>query len=427
MIGRKLVILILFITVGMSAQKNSTSAYSFFGLGNGNAKRTAEQLSMGGVGVAMKEYYRMNFSNPAAYSSLLRTTYTMALENKNMIVDDGTKSETAAATSLSYLALGIPIGPKGGFAFGLLPNTTVGYSLRSDIFDDEGSLKEISLYNGSGGMNNLFFGAGYEVLKGFSIGLQGNYFFGNIDNSIVNQVDEVSLATRYQTEVDVEGFSGSAGFLFETPVTEKLYATVGANFEIENSTTTREKEYLYSVSLGNFDIPKDTILNKSSRGTVIVPIKSSIGVGIGEKEKWFATAEYIFQKPYDYEGSVYGKNPDVKYGDYSKFAIGGYYTPKANSITSYWDRITYRFGVKKEYSGLLLDISGNESNYTEIEDFGISFGVGLPVSEQFSSFNVGFEFGKRGEDTNGLVQENYFNLRLSLSLTDKWFRKVEIF
>ena len=137
----------LLVTVGMSAQKNSTSAYSFFGLGNGNIKRTAEQMSMGGVGVAMKEYYRLNFSNPAAYSSLNLTTYTLALENKNMVVKDGTNSEPAAATSLSYFALGIPIGPRGGFAFGLLPNTTVGYSLRSDVFDDEGSLQEITLYN----------------------------------------------------------------------------------------------------------------------------------------------------------------------------------------------------------------------------------------------------------------------------------------
>lgn len=419
----------VFITMGMSAQKNSTSAYSFFGLGNGNVKRTAEQLSMGGVGVAMKEDYRLNFSNPAAYSSLSFTTFAMALENKNMVVDDGTDSEAAAATSLSYFALGIPLGPKGGFAFGLLPNTTVGYSLRSDIFEDSGDLYEATLYNGSGGVNNLFFGAGYEIFKGFSIGAQGNYFFGNIENSILNQVKDVSLATKYETFVDIEGFSGNVGFQYERPVSEKLYMTVGGNFEIENTTSTKETEYLYSLALGNFDIPKDTILNVSSRGKVIAPLKSALGLGVGEKNKWFAQAEYVFQKPYGYDGSVYGKNSDVKYGDYSKFAIGGHYTPKINSITSYWDRVTYRFGVKKEYSGLLLDISGNESDYTEIEDFGISFGVGLPVGSgsQLSSFNLGFEFGKRGEDTKGLVQENYFNLRLSLSLTDKWFRKVEIF
>lgn len=417
----------LFITVGMSAQKNSTSAYSFFGLGNSNVKRTTEQLSMGGVGVAMKDYYRLNFSNPAAYSSLNLTTFSLALENKNMIVNDGTDKEGAAATSLSYFALGIPLGPKGGFAFGLLPNSTVGYSLRSNVYDSEGSLKNVTFYEGSGGVNNLFFGAGYEIFKGFSLGLQGNYQFGKIENSILNQVDDVSLATKYETSVEIEGFSGNAGFQYETPVSEKLYLTAGGNFELENSTTTREQEYLYSLSVGSFEIPKDTILNKSAKGEVFAPLKSTLGIGIGQKEKWFATVEYAFQKPFDYQKSVYGKNPDVKYGDYTKFAIGGNYTPKVNSITSYWDRVTYRFGVKKVNTGLLLDLSGTQSDYTEIEDFGISFGVGLPVSDQFSSFNIGFEIGQKGVDTKGLVRENYFNVRLSLSLTDKWFRKVEIF
>lgn len=417
----------LFITVGMSAQKNSTSAYSFFGIGNSNVKRTAEQLSMGGVGVAMKDYYRLNFSNPAAYSSLNLTTFSLALQNKNMIVNDGVNKETAAATSLSYFALGVPLGPKGGFVFGLLPSSTVGYSLRSDIYDTEGSLKNVTYYNGSGGVNNMFFGAGYEVLKGFSVGFQGNYYFGNIENSILKQVDDVSLATKYETAVKIEGFSGNVGFQFETPVSESLYMTAGGNFELENTTSTREKEYLYSLSVGSFEIPKDTILNMSTKGQVFAPLKSTIGVGIGQKEKWFATAEYAFQKPFDYQESVYGKNPDVKNGNYTKFAIGGNYTPKSNSITSYWERVTYRVGLKKENTGLLLDLSGTQSNFTEIEDFGISFGVGLPVSDQFSSFNIGLEIGQKGDDINGLVKENYFNLRVSLSLTDKWFRKVEIF
>ncbi len=34
---------------------------------------------------------------------------------------------------------------------------------------------------------------------------------------------------------------------------------------------------------------------------------------------------------------------------------------------------------------------------------------------------------KRGKSDKGLVQENYFNFRLSLSLSDKWFKKREIY
>jgi len=36
---------------------------------------------------------------------------------------------------------------------------------------------------------------------------------------------------------------------------------------------------------------------------------------------------------------------------------------------------------------------------------------------------VGVELGKRGTTNAGLIQENYFNLFVALSLNDKWFVK----
>ena len=59
----------------------------------------------------------------------------------------------------------------------------------------------------------------------------------------------------------------------------------------------------------------------------------------------------------------------------------------------------------------------------DINEFGISFGVGLPAGKLFSNINVGFELGKRGTKDFGLVQENFFNTFLSLSLNDRWFEK----
>ena len=65
-------------------------------------------------------------------------------------------------------------------------------------------------------------------------------------------------------------------------------------------------------------------------------------------------------------------------------------------------------------------------NNTEVNDFGMSFGVGLPMGKQLSNVNLGFELGKRGELNNGLIKENYLNFRLSLTLNDKWFNKRKL-
>ena len=79
--------------------------------------------------------------------------------------------------------------------------------------------------------------------------------------------------------------------------------------------------------------------------------------------------------------------------------------------------MTYRAGMRYEDTGLVV-------NGENINEFGISFGVGLPVGRLFSNINVGFEVGSRGTTNAGLVKENFFNTFISLSLNDRWFVKT---
>ena len=426
---RKIIVVLITISVSVSsfAQKNNASAYSFYGIGDKNNINTVEQLSMGGIGVAKNDVYHLNFSNPASAASLLFTTYAIAIENKNVNVQDANNKQSAATTYLSYLALGIPMGEKGGLTFGLLPNSSVGYSLISNEYDNENVLTEVTQYNGEGGTNKVFLNFAYKPLKGLSVGIQGNYIFGKIDNSIINQLKDIPLAAKYETISNVKGYSLNLGFQYETELTKKIDLNLGASFDLENTVDSDGNEYLYSVSFGSFESPRDTILNAKSVGELKSPLKTTLGAGVGSKNKWFAGVDYSFQNALEISGKGFSSSSKITYDKYSRVSIGGFYTPKFNSINSYWERVTYRAGLKFEKTGLLVDASGNGNNFTAIDDFGISFGVGLPLSQQLSNINLGFEFGKRGKTNNGLVQENYFNFRLSLSLNDKWFKKLEIF
>jgi len=421
------VFITLFISAATFAQKNNTSAYSFFGIGDKNNVNTVEQLSMGGIGVALNDVYHLNFSNPASVASLSFTTYTLAIENKNINAQNSNSSQRAAATYLSYLALGVPIGEKGGLSFGLLPNSSVGYSLISNVYDTQNVLTEATQYNGKGGTNKVFLNFGYKPFKGVSVGLQGNYVFGKIENSIINQTAAALLATKYETVSNIKGYSLNIGFQYETGLSDKVDLSLGASFDLNNTIETTGNEYLYSVSLGSVESPKDTVLSINSIGKLKSPLKTNLGAGIGQKNKWFAGVDYSFQDALKLQGSVFNSYSKIAYDNYSKIALGGFYIPKFNSISSYWDRVTYRAGLKFEKTGLLVDATGTGNDFTAIDDFGISFGVGLPLSQNLSNINFGFEFGKRGNTNNGLVQENYFNFRLSLSLNDKWFKKLEIF
>ena len=98
------------------------------------------------------------------------------------------------------------------------------------------------------------------------------------------------------------------------------------------------------------------------------------------------------------------------------FKAGGYIIPKFNSLTSYFQRVTYRAGIRYEELGLRL-------REKDISEFGMSFGVSLPVSQGYSSLDLGVELGSRGTKSAGLVKENFVNFSVGLSLSDKWFRK----
>lgn len=108
--------------------------------------------------------------------------------------------------------------------------------------------------------------------------------------------------------------------------------------------------------------------------------------------------------------------PNVSYDKAMKYSLGGYFISDHDSFTSYFKRIVFRAGLKYEETGLIV-------NSESIKDAGFSFGLGLPVTGSFSNINFGFEYGKRGTTSAGLIQENYAKFSVGLSLNDRWFVK----
>jgi len=425
----KKIFLVFFVlgTVASFAQKSNVSAYSFFGIGDEGSSKTVEQKSMGGVNTAFSDYNHLTFSNPAGLASLRFTNYAFAIKNQNMSVKNASDRQSASVSNISYLAVGIPLGKLGGMSFGLIPNSSVGYSLQSNITDADGTITEATLFSGEGGTSKVFLGAGFNVFKGLKLGIQGEYVFGKIEKSVMSQLLDVSRATKYEVITNVSGASFKLGAQYKTKLNDKLYASAGLILALENEVESKGDEYLYSVVLSSSEIAKDTILNREITTLFNKPLKTSVGVGVGENNKWFVGVDYSFRDKVNLSGDLEKTNSKLRYTKSTNMAIGGFYIPKFNSISSYWDRVTYRGGLKLENNGLMFKALESESSYTEIKDFGMSFGVGLPIGNNLSDINIGLELGKRGTASNGLIKENYFNFNMSLSLTDKWFKKREIF
>ena len=425
--------IIFFLTVLVStqsfSQRSSSSPYSIFGVGEEFGTRTVEQIGMGSIGAAYISNFQLNFINPASLSDLRLTTYVFGILNNDLKIDDGTTKQSASTTSLSYFSFAVPISPKMAFAAGMQPTSAVGYSFTNSLRDGNGDLLEISQFAGTGSVNRLYAGFGVKLLKNLSFGLEADFLFGNIENSVLNARSNVALASKNVEESDVRGGSVKLGFQYKKELKNNAYISVGAAFKLSNTLKSTGNEHLYSLeisSLGN-ETPKDTISSEAVRGRLERPLETIVGIGIGKTDKWHLGIDYKFQDALIPTGFLDNSAQSLRYGNSSRISIGGEYIPKFNSISNYWQRVRYRAGFKTEKTGQLVNGDTNGNLFTEIKDFGISFGLGLPLSKlNPTTVNFAFEYGKKGTTSNGLLKENYFNVRLSLSLNDLWFKKRQI-
>jgi len=406
---RKTVIgLFLLITSIALAQEGTTSPYSFYGIGSLKFRGTAESRSMGGLGV-FSDSIHLNLQNPAGYAGLRLINFSVGGSHQSLKQKNETESQNTSTSTLDYLAMGIPMG-KFGMGFGLLPYTSVGYDFYSEVPDG------ITQYTGNGGLNKVFLSLGYQVTPELSLGLDANYNFGKIENTAVTQKSELQYGTRVVNRSNLSGFTFNIGALYKRMVTEDLELsgsftfTPGTNISSENLRRTGSVSILPA---GIFEIDERDISVPNTEFNF--PSQLTFGVGLSKPKYWGVGLEYINQKTSNFTNRSF-TSENVTYKNASKFNVGGFYIPNYNSFGEYYKRVVYRAGARFEQTG--LSVGGHDIN-----EFGISFGVGLPIGRLFSNMNLGFELGTRGTTDYGLIKENFFNTYLSFSLNDRWFEK----
>ena len=399
----------LLITGVSIAQNGTTSPYSYFGIGEQKFKGTAENRSMGGLSV-YSDSIHLNFQNPASVAKLQLVNYVVAGSYKYVTQSTETVEQNATATSLDYIAIGIPMG-KFGVSFGLLPYTTVGYKLESETEETK------TQYTGTGGLNKVFMAVAYQILPNFTFGIDANYNFGNVEKKTF--VDEVGnqFGTREVLRSDLKGFSFNFGAEYIFKLNDFLDITTSATYSPATSFMADGERRLSTTILtdsGNA-IPVDTRITYLDELDIKFPSQFTIGGGIGVSKDWFIGAQYSNVKMSNFNDPILNVGT-VEFIDANRYRIGGFFIPNYNSISSYWHRVVYRAGARFEENG--INVAGEDIN-----EFGISFGVGLPIGKFYSNLNLGFEIGSRGTTNSGLVKENFFNTFISLSLNDKWFEK----
>ena len=434
MIKKLVLVFILLFAVQMYAQNGTSSPYSFYGIGSLKFKGTVENRSMGGLSIYTDSIH-INLRNPASYAGKSLALYgnesrpvkfSVAGSHTNLKLSSDAGEDRLSSSTFDYISLAIPIG-RLGVGVGLIPYTSVGYKL--ETLNDDDKLNE--RFSGDGGLNRTYLSLGYLINDNFSVGVDFSYNFGNIQNSTIvfdynSDGELVQYQSRENNRSDLSGLSLNLGLTYRAMISDKLELKSGLTYTPETNLRSRNERSFNTIfinSSNNQEFVVNTIeADLESQGldetNFLLPSKFSLGAGVGQPRIWFVGAEYTFQNTKKFVNELHGSNGTV-YTNSSSFSLGGFIIPKYNSFSSYFSRMVYRAGLRFEDTGLNI-------NNTNINEFGISFGVGLPIGSArdfFSNANLGFEIGKRGTTKNNLIQENFFKFHLSLSLNDRWFQK----
>ncbi len=417
----------LLLSTPLQGQFNTYSPYTRFGLGDLAKRGFAQNLAMGGTGLAMHEGNRINYLNPASFSALDSTSvyFDFGLNSFHNQYETTDFSNTWWNMNLHHVAFASSMGKYFGFSAGIVPYSSIGYDIKQEYNDYTHGLAMDTYYQGEGGIMNFYAGTSIKLLESFSLGLTMNYLMGKltrereVDFPMNSGYSNVS-STEY---LDLRKPVFTLGLQYREVFGDKFFITLGAIYDFKASTGL-SNQYLINNDFYS-DYAEDPIYISDSvqidpiyvlgadtaLNTLLIPQKVGVGISFGIPNKLIVTGDYYIQ---DWTGSMSGENYATTKA--SSMHFGAEFTPDVTAIRGYHKLMSYRLGGYFSNSYLMV-------NGQQLEDYGITFGVGLPVNTLRSSINVAFTLGTRGTTEYNLVKENYGIITFNVTLHDLWFRK----
>ena len=374
--------------------------------------------AMAGCGLAVPDQDNPNFLNPALLhfnrKVNLNTDFRYQFRRLSQAGQPVLSQGTAGPSLLSIL---VPLGEAISAGAGIRPYSTREFtyqSLRRAGTDSIGVRTR-----GSGGLSQFFLSLGVRLGRNASIGLEGSYVFGTLEDSVTFGVLPSSINYTFSNVVKrrVGQFLLRPGLHLMTVLSKEngVFLASGFSGEIGNQ---------LSVSRFNqFSIPgtyiKDTLENEVA-GILVRPLAMKAGFGLFSPQSWSVNAEGEFTKASDL-----APEDGIRYKNVLSFRFGAEFCPGTKKSTSYLNLVTYRFGF-------LLKNFPFEYQGKSIQDMRLTAGASFPIVRKDAKFsrpliNLSLAVGKRGIAGSSIGSENYFQVGLGFTLNDfLWFNRYKI-
>lgn len=396
---------ILTILAFSTAYSQGGSNYSSMGLGDLNYFGSAAYAGTNGLSVSYPVNTTLNPHNPALWSKVTTTRLNAGyLFNQNVISNgnttlwqnNGSISGFNAVFSIDT-SMGLTVG------LGMTPKSKINYYISNDIkIEKDGIILDgQSLYQGKGGLNDIFLGVSGRLFNFIEIGGEAYYTFGlmsRISQSLFSS-DATTFSPGVITNDYFTGWGGKFG----------LNCQITKNFSLGGFWELKQKlNYENRVTItGIYSSTDTTFINEKS-----TELPQAYGIGVSYQiGRFLLGADYIAQ---DFSTLTYNSGADMTFRNTKQYIVGMTYFGNDRATRNYLDRVTYRMGLA--YRDLYYNIRGND-----MQEMSLSLGMRFPSSNSMY-FDLGLVFGSRGTLNNGLVEEKFGKMYIDISIGEKWFK-----
>jgi hypothetical protein len=424
----KITLLFLFAVFAHRAQgQNITnSIYSRYGYGTETFKGFAQNIALGGTGIAQNGPFHLNYNNPASNASLKLTAFNAGISGNYIQQLNATDTILNKNGSFGYLAVGFPVAKWWGLSLGLIPYSGVGYKVTDTTAF--GKREVINTFKGSGGLNKLYLANGFNpfklfsdsLMQGFAIGVNSEFTFGNITKdeykSFVGNDTSYYLNILNNRHSSYKGFSFLIGLQQTLNIKAETKITLGFSYGFRgrlNIDETINAERYFNTNLAS-SLVDTAYYNESNSLIAYLPSQYTFGFNLQMGPKMNYSIEY--KVVHWGKDSISGTQNNLK--NSKTIAAGFQYFPNSQSPDGFLKHTYYRFGFKNSTLPFFL-------NDTQILENAFTLGAGFPLRKAVSTVNIGMEIGRRGTTLNNLVKENYFMINLGFTINDRWFIKTK--
>lgn len=402
------------------SQSRISSPYSYYGLGNLSDIQSTRYIAMGGLSYAVNSPYSVNFMNPASYTAYDSLSFLfeggITMNSIKLVTLD--KSQSANYASLGYLLFGFPVTKWWRASFGITPYSQSGYNI-SEIrtIDSIGKVKYN--YKGDGGLNRVFVGSAFKIVKGLSLGFNASFLFGPLSKTRTTTFPDsvYMINSRIDNTTRITAFTFDFGLQYTLKLKKDINIGFGLIYGMPMNLSAKRNQFVetFTMSTSGIEYVQDTIENSlDTKGSIYLPTKIGGGISVSKSNRWLVGVDVTWQNWSKF--SNYGERDSMK--NSLCLAAGAEYLPDYNS-SSYLKRISYRVGY--HHNNTYLKLNGQDVN-----EFGISVGFGFPLRKSRSSINLTIEYGQKGTTDGRLIKENYTKFTLGFSAFERWFIKSKI-